>query len=148
MKTGGIEMDIQGYQINNVLNVYRRQLSQSRTRLLPRTPGAIEYNDRFQSSSAHRRKALIDNVFTNIANTIKKFGLSENVADSPKNRTVNGLQPHETPQEVGRHQFLYNYIDHENRKVGGSIGVNDSEGLVEKIEQFAQRAIDRKTGTR
>jgi hypothetical protein len=119
----GLIMYIQSYQIHNVLNVYRKQLSQGPGAKTAPSPDEPSVSDRVELSGNGQRQTLIDQVSTEIVDRIAQ--------NSPQNRfeetllwntdrpRVNG-SIRSVKKEV---EFTYTTIDENDRKTTNSLPV-------------------------
>ena len=135
-------MQIQSYQIHNVLNVYRRQLSQmnpDRDRLPAKTdPGP----DSIRISAEGKNLSVMEKVADNV---IKKITALDPGADFEKELTAQVSAKESHVQISGREQhFVFNTIGGDNRKETRSIAVDDSLGLMNRLNELAQAAVNRK----
>ena len=136
-------MYIPSYQINNVLKVYSRQVSQSRLLERQKGLGAIPSADSINLSSEGKRKVVIDKVATDIVDKITRFGPQDRV----EHNIVNQLQG-ELGQKVefnGKKEtdFVYNTIDDNNNKTTNTLPVNGSSFLTARLKQIAQEEVDK-----
>jgi hypothetical protein len=134
-------MHIQSYQIHNVLNVYRRQLSQGKKLGQLPSQSSNTCSDSVTISDEGKRKSVIEKVSANIINKLSKY--------EPKGEAqANGINDHR--KDVGKtvadgyskdKDFIFNVIDQNNKKVTNSICVDDSSVLINRLEQLAQNAV-------
>jgi hypothetical protein len=72
--TGGFCMHIHSYQIHNVLNVYRRQLSQGTARNISSTSSKNQPDlDRINISTNSQRQSLFDKITSEIVERLTRF---------------------------------------------------------------------------
>lgn len=135
-------MYIQSYQIHNVLNVYRRQLSQGKS-------------DHPQHGGTHNTKS--DSV--KISEEGKNQSIMEKVAASVLKKITNVnpgsdfgqemiKQVQKTKKDIYRVQkesaFIFNTIVGNNQKVTRSIAVDNSQVLMNRLNELAKAAVNRK----
>ncbi|MBU1194275.1 MAG: hypothetical protein KKE62_02325 [Proteobacteria bacterium] len=135
-------MQIPSYQIQNVLKVYSRQLSQGK--ILSRnkfgaanTPSA----DSVTISSEGKRKAIIDKVAANIVDKI--------ISDGPREKTEEQITK-QIEKELGKkisfskekNQFTYTTIDENNQKITQTLSVEDSKFIVKRMTELAREVAD------
>ncbi|NNF99581.1 MAG: hypothetical protein HKM93_09405 [Desulfobacteraceae bacterium] len=139
-------MHIPSYQIHNVLNVYRRQLSKNKLLANQLSQGLKEPIDTIEISPQGKRKSVMEKVAADIVNKITNFG---DKSDSVfKDELVGQIQrgQAENHPDVGQGlpqgQFEYNIIDQHNRKITSSISTDDSRVLINRLDQLAKRAVE------
>ncbi|OGQ91329.1 MAG: hypothetical protein A3J85_02830 [Desulfobacula sp. RIFOXYA12_FULL_46_16] len=135
-------MQIPSYQIQNVLKVYSRQLSQGK--IMSRNKfGDANANsaDSVTLSSEGKRQAIIDKVAANIVDRI--------ITEGPKEKTEEKITS-QIEQELGkkinftrdRNQFTYTVIDENNQKSTRTLSVEDSKFIVERMTELARQVAD------
>jgi methionyl-tRNA formyltransferase len=135
-------MQIPSYQIQNVLKVYSRQLSQGK--IMSRNKfGNADTNsaDSVTLSSEGKRQAIIDKVAANIVDRI--------ITEGPKEKTE-AIITSQIEQELGkkinftrdRNQFTYTVIDENNQKSTRTLSVEDSKFVVERMTELARQVAD------
>jgi len=135
-------MQIPSYQIQNVLKVYSRQLSQGK--ILSRNKfGAARTTsaDSVSISSEGKRKAIIDKVAANIVDRI--------ITEGPKEKAEEEITD-QIEKEFGKkinftkdkNQFTYTVIDENNQKVTHTLSVEDSKFIVKRMTELAREVAD------
>ncbi len=135
-------MQIPSYQIQNVLKVYSRQLSQGK--MLNRNKfGATNKisADSVTISSEGKRKAIIDKVAANIVDKI----ISEGPKEKAEERITSQIE-----KEMGKkinfskekNQFTYTVIDENNQKITHTLSVEDSKFIVKRMTELAREVAD------
>lgn len=135
-------MQIPSYQIQNVLKVYSRQLSQGK--ILSRNKfGAanVASADSVSISTEGKRKAIIDKVAANIVDRI--------ITEGPKEKTEEKIAD-QIEKEFGKkinfakdkNQFTYTVIDENNQKVTHTLSVEDSKFIVKRMTELAREVAD------
>ncbi len=122
-------MHIPSYQIHNVLNVYRKQLSQGpgTSRAKPFTPHSPQ--DRINISFDDQRQSIIDRISSEIVDRIAQDGpetqfgsvLADQLSRSVTER--NGIEGQPDTE------FSYTVIDKHNRKVTNTMPVKNLSPL-------------------
>ncbi len=135
-------MQIPSYQIQNVLKVYSRQLSQGK---IPGKNNIANANkisaDSVTISPEGKRQAIIDKVASNIVDRIIKEG--------PKEKTQEKITS-QIEKEPGKNinftkeknQFTYTKIDENNQKIIHTLSVEDSKFLVQRMAELARKIAD------
>ena len=136
-------MQIPSYQIQNVLKVYSRQLSQGK--ILSRTNkfgSDIKASaDSVTISSEGKRQAIIDKVAENIVDRI--------ITEGPKEKTEEKITS-QIEEELGKkinfaknkNQFTYTVIDENNQKVIQTLSVEDSKFIVKRMTELARQVAN------
>jgi hypothetical protein len=135
-------MQIPSYQIQNVLKVYSRQLSQGK--IMSRNKfGDANTNsaDSVTLSSEGKRQAIIDKVAANIVDRI--------ITEGPKEKTEEKITS-QIEQELGkkinftkdRNKFTYTVIDENNQKSTRTLSVEDSKFIVKRMTELARQVAD------
>jgi hypothetical protein len=135
-------MQIPSYQIQNVLKVYSRQLSQGK--ILGKnkfaTPDTVSA-DSVSISSEGKRKAIIDKVASNIVDRI--------ITEGPKEKNEEEITS-QIEKELGKkinfttkkNQFTYTKIDENNQKATHTLSVEDSKFIVDRMTELAKEVAN------
>ena len=135
-------MQIPSYQIQNVLKVYSRQLSQGKI------PGKNKFAngnkisaDSVTISSEGKRQAIIDKVASNIVDRI--------ITEGPKEKTqekITSQLEKELDKNINftkeKNQFTYTKIDENNQKIIHTLSVEDSKSIVRRMAELARKIAD------
>ncbi|MGA6927302.1 MAG: DVU0524 family FlgM-associated protein [Desulfosarcina sp.] len=134
-------MYIQSYQIHNVLNVYRRQLSQVNS-ASARPTGM--HNDRSDAVASEHGKN--QSIMEKVAARVLKKITSVDHGSAFGREMIKQVQ--HTPDDLTRIQndnsFVFNTIEGDNHKETRSIAVDNSRGLMNRLDELAKAAIVRK----
>lgn len=135
-------MQIPSYQIQNVLKVYSRQLSQGK--ILSRKLGTADKvsADSVTISSKGKRQAIIEKVATNIVDRI--------ITEGPKERNEEQITE-QIEKELGKkldftkgkNQFTYTSVDDNNSKSIQTLSVEDSIFVVKRMTELARQFADK-----
>ncbi|MCP4628104.1 MAG: hypothetical protein GY850_31985 [bacterium] len=137
-------MSVPSYQMHNVLNVYSKQLRQNmaakKKNKVPQKPQV----NKFKLTPEGKRQATIEKISKVILNKISRYGRlkkdrqrnTEHVKVSSNEETALHKQENKT--------FVFNEIDAIDQKSKNTLSVNDSSFLIEKFEQLAKKANDKK----
>lgn len=135
-------MHIQSYQIHNVLNVYRRQLSQGTSVPSRNARNPMAATDAVTLSSEGRNHSIMEKV---AARVIEKI---TNVAPETNPESVQPAQVNQNDQRLFRLQrenaFTFNTINGDNQKETRSISIENSQVLMNRLDELAKSAVDRK----
>lgn len=132
-------MDIHRYQIHNVLNVYRRQLSQGKA--AAPTPQQSEFKselDRVSLNQGNQRESVLERVSSNILDRIRHYGEFTPGPESPSPEGSLSQHP-QPPATLKGKQFFFNTLDQENRKVTNAMPVDDSSALMNHMAELASK---------
>ena len=132
-------MDIHSYQIHNVLNVYRRQLSQGKA--AAPTPQQSDFKaelDRVSLNQADQRDSVIERVSSNILDRIRNYGETTPGPESPTPEARLSENTHPPATDRSK-QFFFNTLVQENRKVTHAMPVNDSIALMNHMAELAKK---------
>ncbi|WDP89599.1 MAG: hypothetical protein HUN04_07645 [Desulfobacter sp.] len=135
-------MQIPSYQIQNVLKVYSRQLSQGKMLSKSKFGNANKVSaDSVNISSEGKRQAIIDKVAANIVDRIitegPKEGNEEQITDQIEKELGKKIN-----FTKGKTQFTYTTVDENNNKVVKTLSVEDSRFVVERMTELARQVAD------
>ena len=135
-------MYIQSYQIHNVLNVYRRQLSQVNSDPV-RQPRHIDSgSDSVRISTEGKSQSIMEKVADNV---IKKITTLEPGSGFARELSAQMAANEDHLRLNTKNQnFVFNTIGGDNQKTTRSIAVGDSQGLMNQLNELAQAAVNRK----
>ena len=135
-------MYIQSYQIHNVLNVYRRQLSQIKPDHVHNTAGSNGKSDPVRISAEGKNQSIMQKVADNV---LKKITNVDPGADFQQEMTKQVKQTLKDTQMVGKdNTFVFNTIGGNNKMETRSIAVDNSQVLMNRLNELAKAAINRK----
>ncbi len=136
-------MYIHSYQMHNVLNVYRKQLSQGTARSISGDAAKSQiHRDRITISVDRQRQSLFDKISSEIVARITRFGpyadfkggLADQLAQTSAGETQ---QPANSTADGGAEndiQFTYTLIDEHNRRTTQSLPASQFGLLTENLE--------------
>jgi len=135
-------MLIQSYQIHNVLNVYRRQLSQAKPNQVGSSGNRGGGKDTVQISVEGKSQSIMEkvaeNVLKKITNVEPGFDFGQELAEQVRSDA-------DYASVVGKdNRFVFNTIEDDNRKETRSIAVDDSQVLMSRLNELAKAAVDRR----
>lgn len=132
-------MHIQRYQIHNVLNVYRRQLSQNKKDHSQHTGGHNATSDPVTVSAEGKSHSVMEKVAANVLKKITSIDpgadFGQEIVKQAKN-TGKNLQ-----QAQKSNTFIFNTIVGNNEKETRSIAVDNSQVLLNRLDKLAQAAV-------
>ncbi|MCD4744503.1 MAG: hypothetical protein K8R67_18730 [Desulfobacteraceae bacterium] len=136
-------MHIPSYQIQNVLKVYSKQLSQQKFLAKNKT---LQQNtassDSVTISSKGKRQAIIEKVATNIINKIIMEGPREPVEETITSQIEKELGKKIDFTKKTENKFTYTYIDEDDKKVTKSLSVEDSNFVMQRMTELATQVAD------
>ncbi len=135
-------MQIPSYQIQNVLKVYSRQLSQGK--LLSRSKFGSDSKvsaDSVNISSEGKRQTIIDKVASNIVDRIITEGPKEKNDEQITDQIEKELGK-KIDFTKGKNQFTYTTVDENNTKVAQTLSVEDSRFVVKRMTELARQVAD------
>ncbi len=134
-------MYIQSYQIHNVLNVYRRQLSQTRSDQVGQSDPTRSAPDPVTISTEGKSQSIMEKVADNV---IKKITTLAPGSDFERELSAQVKSRNERIGFTAKDQsFVFNTIGGNNQKETRSIAVDDSQGLMNRLNELAQAAVNR-----
>jgi hypothetical protein len=134
-------MQIPSYQMHNVLNVYRKQFTRNELSQRQNTGEVTAPGDRVSLSSEGKRQAIIEKVTAEIVERITNFGPQEALDHEIINQLEQDTGTLVTFGDPQNAKFIYNFIDANNEKASATLSINDSDGLVNRLEELAKEAV-------
>jgi len=137
-------VEIPSYQIHKVMKVYVRQLTQSK--LFERQTGGSKKAtaaDRISISMEGNRQAIINKVAADVVERITRSGPTDKFDQEIVNRLEDEIGEKVNFARSQKSQFIFNVIDDKNKKKTTAISVEDSNFLLQRLEQLAQDAVDK-----
>jgi hypothetical protein len=137
-------MYVPSYQMHNVLNVYSKQLrqnivSEDKSKL----PQKLK-TDRVSLTPEGKRQATIEKVSKDILDKISRYGSLNEVNQSITEQTNVNPGYENMPDKEKNKTFVFNAIDTINKKSTNTLSVDDSSFLIQRLEQLAKKAGDKK----
>lgn len=135
-------MYIQSYQIHNVLNVYRRQLSQAKPDQTQASGTHPANSDSVMISTEGKNQSIMEKVAENV---LKKITNVDPGSNFEREMTAQVDQSKKDMHMVDKdNDFVFNTIGGDNQKETRSIAVDDSQVLMNRLNELAKAAIKRK----
>ena len=142
-------MHIPSYQINNVIKVYSKQISQNRLAERQKNLGS-DFSaslDSINISEEGKRQTIINKVSEDILERITNHGPK----DETEQQIVDRLNKEISGQLKGynkkEQQFVFNFIGENNEKVTSTLSVEDSKIVSRRLEQLVKETIDKNMET-
>ena len=135
-------MYIQSYQIHNVLNVYRRQLSQVRSDHLRQVGTHDAKSDAVSISTEGKNQSIMEKV---VASVLKKITNVDPDSDFGQ-EMIKQVQNTEKDLHMAQkdNAFFFNTIVGDNQKETRSMAIDNSQGLMNQLDELAKASVHRK----
>ncbi len=137
-------MYVPSYQMHNVLNVYSKQLRDNMAsdgkNKMPEKP----QTDRVSLTPEGKRQATIEKVSKDILDKISRYGSLNETRQRITEHTNVDSDNETLPHKVENKTFVFNAIDTINKKRTNTLSVDDSSFLIQRLEQSAKKASDKK----
>ncbi len=135
-------MYIHSYQIHNVLNVYRKQLSaETSVKKTPSSPAASK-GDMVQLSARFQRQSLVDQVSAEIVDRIAQGGTQRRFEDAIADEWRRPVMPDKERSSRREVAFTYSVIDENNQKTTNTLPVENFSPLTGQAKQEAQENVE------
>ena len=135
-------MQIPSYQIQNVLKVYSRQLSQGK--ILSRNKFGMANKvsaDNVTISAEGKRQAIIDKVANDIVDKIITEGPKEQITEQITEQIEKELGK-KINYGKNQNQFTYTTVDENNEKTTQTLSVEDSKFVVKRMTELARQVAN------
>jgi hypothetical protein len=137
-------MYVPSYQMHNVLNVYSKQLRQNMaSEGKNKLPQKLR-TDRVSLTPEGKRQATIEKVSKDILDKISRYGSLNETNQSVSEQTNANPGYENLPHKEENKTFVFNAIDTINNKSTNTLSVDDSSFLIQRLEQLAKKAGDKK----
>jgi hypothetical protein len=137
-------MYVPSYQMHNVLNVYSKQLRQNMaSEDKNKLPQKLK-TDRVSLTPEGKRQATIEKVSKDILDKISRYGSLDEINQSITEQTNVNPGYENLPDKEKNKTFVFNAIDTINKKSTNTLSVDDSSFLIQRLEQLAKKAGDKK----
>lgn len=136
-------MEIPSYQIQNVLKVYSKQLTQGKILARNKTVGRNQVSaDNVNISAEGKRAAIIEKVAANIVDRIISEGPREKEEQEIAGQIENELGGKIDFTRRKEEKFSFTTIDENNKKVTKHLSVEDSNFVIRRLTELARQAAD------
>lgn len=125
-------MYIPSYQIHNVLNVYREQLSHGPKGATGRKIPAKNAGDRISISTQNQRQSIMDKISSEIVERIIHTGPENHFKSALADRLTSKSQQASGAPNYGPPAFKYTIIDQYNRKITNTLNIR---GLIPDMDR-------------
>lgn len=135
-------MQIPSHQVDNVLKVYSKQLSQARALERRQALSQQAEEDKVSLSAVGKRQAIIEKVAADIVERISQAGPQDNVDQEIVEKLETEIgQPIEFKKK--NNKFIFNVIGNDNEKTTTALQIGNSEYFMKRLEQLAKEAVDK-----
>ncbi len=134
-------MFVSSYQINNVLNVYSKQLSQDKGAPKPKAGNKKQLSDQIHLSTEGRRRATIEKVARDILSKIADYSAEGQLEIDERALSSDGRQNNIEYDRKKDTAFVFNVIDDLNQKTTTALSVKDTNFLINRLEQLAKDVV-------
>ena len=136
-------MQIPSYQIQNVLKVYSRQLSQGKILARNKAVGSSQASaDDVSISAEGKRTAIIEKVTSSIVDRITTVGPQEEMEYKIAGQVEKELGQKINFTQKKEEKFSFTTIDEDNVKTIKTLSVEDSEFVIRRLTELARQAAD------
>ena len=136
-------MQIPSYQIQNVLKVYSRQLSQGKILARNKAVGSGQASaDDVSISAEGKRTAIIEKVTSSIVDRITTVGPQEEMEYKIAGQVEKELGQKINFTKKKEEKFSFTTIDEDNVKTTKTLSVEDSEFVIRRLTELARQAAD------
>jgi hypothetical protein len=136
-------MFVSSYQIHNVLNVYSKQLSLDRSVQKQESGNKNLPSDRISLSTEGKRRATIEKVAQDILSKITHYGSKGEIKTQGPVRSGDRAKGNVESDNKKETAFVFNVIDHLNKKTTNALSVKDTNFLIDRLEQMAKNRIEK-----
>jgi hypothetical protein len=137
-------MYVPSYQMHNVLNVYSKSLRQNMASEGKNETPEKPQTDRVKLSSEGKRQSTIEKVSQDIIDKISRYGSRNETRRQIMEYTDVSSDNKTLPHKAEIKTFVFNAIDTINQKNKTTLSVDDSSFLIQRLEQLAKKAGDKK----
>ncbi|MCB2145774.1 MAG: hypothetical protein KQI81_04815 [Deltaproteobacteria bacterium] len=135
-------MYIQSYQIHNVLNVYRRQLSQVRSDHPQQVGTHDAKSDAVTISTEGKNQSIMEKVVASVLKKITNVDPDSDFGQEMIKQVENTEKDLHLAQKDNA--FFFNTIVGDNQKETRSMAIDNSQGLMNQLDELAKAAVHRK----
>jgi hypothetical protein len=133
-------MYVPSYQMHNVLNVYSKKLRHDITSKDQNTSETLPVN-RVDLTSEGKRRTTIEKVSREILDKIIHCGSQTHSSHKRSEHLKVNTDKVSTAAKPNRVGFVFNVIDTINKKTTNTVSVEDSNFLIQRLEQLSKDAI-------
>ncbi len=136
-------MEIPSYQIQNVLKVYSKQLTQGKILARNKAVGRNSTSaDEVKISDEGKRASIIEKVAANIVDRITSVGPKEKLEQKIVGQIENEIGQKIDFTTKKEKKFAFTTIDENNKKVTKHLSVEDSNFVIKRLTELARQVAD------
>ncbi len=136
-------MEIPSYQIQNVLKVYSKQLTQGKILARNKAVGRNRTSaDDVNISAEGKRASIIEKVAANIVDRITSVGPKEKLEQKIATQVQNEIGQKIDFTMRKEEKFSFTAIDENNKKITKHLSVEDSNFVIRRLTELARQVAD------
>ncbi len=136
-------MEIPSYQIQNVLKVYSKQLTQGKILARNKAVGRNTTSaDDVNISAEGKRAVIIEKVAANIVDRITSVGPKEKLEQKIAKQVQDELGQNIDFTIRKKEKFSFTEIDENNKKITKHLSVEDSNFVIRRLTELARQVAD------
>jgi len=135
-------MFVPSYQMRNVLNVYRKKLRRKITSGKDQNTSEKPPADRVNLTSERKRRATIEKVSKEIFDKIIRFGSHADILHRRADQIEGNTDKESASVKTNKAGFVFNVIDTINKKTTNTVSVEDSNFLIQRLEQLSKDKLE------
>lgn len=138
-------MHIPSYQVNNVIKIYSRQISQNRVAERQKSMGGVDTApvDKINISQEGKRQTIINKVSEEILERITKYGPRDETEQEIVDRLNSEMKQKAGINHKKDSRFVFNFIGENNQKVTNTLSVEDSKLVSKRLEELVKETVDK-----
>ena len=133
-------MFVPSYQMHNVLNVYSNKLRHNISTKGQKSSEKASA-ERVNLTSKGKRNSTIEKVSKEIFDKIIRFGSQTGTSQQGSEETEDSVKSENGSVKPSKSDFVYNVMDAANGKTTNTVSVEDSEFLIQRLEQMSKDTI-------
>ena len=136
-------MHIPSYQINNVIKVYSKQVSQNRMLERQESTGltSLDYVERLKISAEGKRHAIVEKVSAEIVERLTRQGARTDVGYEIIDKLTSELVDDVELDHGNDGRFVYNMIGADSEKVTKTIYLEDSDLVDNRLKVLVEEVV-------
>ena len=131
-------MYVPSYQMHNVLHVYSKQLMQNIHSVGEKSTLGKPREDKLSLTLEGKRQTTIDKVSKDIFDKITRFGSQAESQQRISDQIKGKPDKERASAKMDKAGFVFNVIDTINKKTTNTVSVEDSNFLIQRLDQLAK----------
>jgi hypothetical protein len=136
-------MYVPSYQMHNVLSVFCKQLRHSVTAANHGSSSGHLTANQVDYAPGGRREATVAKVSKDIFAKITRSGTINKNRDRITENAKAKRNPKAATSPIQKTKFVFNVINAINKKVTNTLSVEDSDFLIQRLEQLSKDGVDK-----